>query len=384
VAAAQEGTVLEGCSWGHARGHDPLVATAERFAAEHGVRVNWTPRTLTEFGIADVATLAARYDLVVIDHPHVGVIARNGSLVALDEYIDAATLDALGERSPGGSHQSYFYGGRQFALAIDAAVQVSAWRPDLLSDPPRAWEDVIELARGGRVVWPLNPVDSEASFMSVMAAQGTPLQVTADPFIDPAAGRAALETMFAVSRHLDACCFESNAIAALEQLSTSDDVAYCPFVFGYTNYARAGFRPSVLRFGDVPALRGRPAAGALLGGVGLGVSAVGKHVETAVELALFTAAPDVQRTTFFAAGGQPAHRAAWDDRELDRATGGFYSGTLGTLERSWMRPRVPDFVSWQNDALHVVHDALIAGPAAFSDAIARLNQIAAGLRLDVA
>ena len=68
---------------------------------------------------------------------------------------------------------------------------------------------------------------------------------------------------------------------------------------------------------------------------------------------------------------------------LDRAAGGFYSGTLRTLERSWLRPRVPDFVTWQNSALHVVHDALIAGPPAFDGAIARLNEIAAGLRLDV-
>jgi multiple sugar transport system substrate-binding protein len=383
VPAPREGTVLEGCSWGHARGHDPLVATAERFAAERGVRVNWTPRTLTEFGIADVADLAARYDLVVIDHPHVGAIARNGSLVELDEFVDAATLTGLGERSPGRSHQSYTYGGRQLALAIDAAAQVSAWRPDLLSEPPGTWDDVIELARAGRVAWPLNPVDSEASFMSVMAARGTPLDVDADPFIDPAAGRAALETIDAVARHLDPRCFESNAIATLEQLSTGDEAAYCPFVFGYTNYARPGFRPSPLRFGDVPALDGRPPGGALLGGVGLGVSAAGEHVETAVAFAVFTAGAEVQRTTFFSAGGQPAHRAAWEDPDADRAAGGFFSATEGTLERSWMRPRTPGFVAWQNAALHVVHEALTGGPPAFDGAIARLNEIAAELRLDV-
>lgn len=363
---------LTGSSWGHARGHDPMVAASARYAAEHGVAATWTPRTLTEFGVLDVGELARRFDLVVIDHPHVGGVAASRSLVPLDELLGADRLAPLAQRSPGRSQQSYDYAGHQWALAIDAACQVSAWRPDLLGGaPPATWDEVAELARSGRVVWPVNPVDVQASFLTLAAAAGTPIDGSGEQFVPAEAGVAVLERMHAVTRHLDPRCFELNAIDALELLAGEQDgAAYCPLTFGYTNYARAGFRPRRLRFGDVPF-----ASGALLGGVGLGVSASSAHVEEAAELALWIASGEVQRTTFFEAGGQPAHVAAWDDAALDDAAGGFFSGTRGALERSWTRPRMPGYVAWQNAGLAIVHDALRAG-GGFEAAVEQLNAVA--------
>jgi hypothetical protein len=49
-------------------------------------------------------------------------------VVPLEEYVSAATLDALAEGSPGRSHQSYRYAGRQWAFAIDAARRSSGGR----------------------------------------------------------------------------------------------------------------------------------------------------------------------------------------------------------------------------------------------------------------
>jgi multiple sugar transport system substrate-binding protein len=50
--------------------------------------------------------LANEYDLIVIDHPHVGVVAREGLLVALDELGPKGTLETLTAQSLGGSHET--------------------------------------------------------------------------------------------------------------------------------------------------------------------------------------------------------------------------------------------------------------------------------------
>jgi multiple sugar transport system substrate-binding protein len=152
---------LRGSSWDHERGHAPMVATAAEYERLTGgaVRIRWEPRSLKDFGVASVEDLARDYDLVVIDHPHIGLIAETGCAVPLDEIPDLSgefggvvppggsrapgDLAALGAGSPGRSHQSYHYGGRQWALAVDAACQVSARRPDLLPEPPARWDEVL-------------------------------------------------------------------------------------------------------------------------------------------------------------------------------------------------------------------------------------------------
>jgi multiple sugar transport system substrate-binding protein len=151
-----------------------MVATAAEYERITGgeVRVGWEPRSLKDFGVASVDDLARHYDLVLIDHPHIGLIAQTGCAVALDETPAAGDLAALAAGSPGRSHQSYRYGGHQWALAVDAACQVSARRPDLLPEPPAHWNEVIELSRRGRVLWPLCDVDSAASLLTLLAGLG--------------------------------------------------------------------------------------------------------------------------------------------------------------------------------------------------------------------
>lgn len=370
-------TRLTGSSWGHTRGHDPMVAASQLYARDHDVEIEWTPRTLTEFGVLDIGALARQYDLVVIDHPHVGGVAASGSLVPLDEVLGAGRLDGLADGSPGRSHQSYHYQDHQWALAIDAACQVSAHRDDAPSDMPQTWDDVEQLARDGRVVWPINPVDVQASFLTIAAQLGTPIDGTGDEFIPAEVGEVVLERMHAVAKHLDPACFEMNAIDALESLASSESPAfYCPLVFGYTNYSRAGYRDALLRFGDIPTIRaGAAPAGSLLGGVGLGVSAQSESVDEAAEFALWLAGPEVQAGVFVEAGGQPAHRAAWENPRVDDLVGGFFSGVRRTTDLSWMRPRIPGYVDWQNASLSVIHDALRRG-AGFDAAVRELNRLA--------
>ncbi len=369
-------TSLVGSDWDHVRGHAPLVAAAKAYAAERSVSVEWVPRTLTEFGVMDIAELAADFDLVVIDHPHVGGVAATDCLVPLDQVLGGERLAMLGLRSPGRSHQSYEFAGHQWALAIDAACQVSCWRPDLLDQPlPKHWPDVVSLARRGQVIWPLNPVDAQASFLTMAAMLGSPVGVHG---IRPEVGMVVLGQLSEVVRELDPACLQMNAIDALELLSsTAARSAYCPMVFGYNNYSRVGFREHRVTFGAT--VQGAaPALGPLLGGVGLAVSARSEHIREAAEFALWVADGPTQSGLFVEAGGQPAHAAAWERADIDDLTGGFFSGTRSAMDSAWTRPREPGYVDWQNASLGVIHEALLTGDG-FAAAVAELNRLAASL-----
>src|SRR5437868_1224383 len=111
--------ILKGMTWNHSRGFDPMVATAREFARKNpGVEVTWEKRSLQAFADFSVERLAGEYDLLVIDHPHVGDIAKSKCLVPLDQVGRDAELRTLAQQSLGVSHRSYEYDGHQWALAI--------------------------------------------------------------------------------------------------------------------------------------------------------------------------------------------------------------------------------------------------------------------------
>jgi multiple sugar transport system substrate-binding protein len=121
-----------------------------------------------------------------------------------------------------------------------------------------------------------------------------------------------------------------------------DDVVYVPFAFGYVNYASRGEAPH-LRFADIPA---SPPTGSLLGGAGIGVSAFSKERDAAADYALYLCSPEFQRHDYVTAGGQPGTLSAWTDQAVNRATRGFFSDTLATLQGSYLRGTYPGFVSF--------------------------------------
>jgi len=363
---------LRGSSWNHERGHAPMVATAAEYERITGgaVRVRWEPRSLKEFGIAPVTELARRYDLVVIDHPHIGLIAETGCAVPLDEVASAADLRALEAGSPGRSQQSYHYAGHQWALAVDAACQVSARRPDLLPEPPRSWEEVLELSRRGRVLWPLGDVDSAASLLTLLAGLDRPVTFAGGHAVDREAAARALGIMREAARTSDPRCLSMNPIDVLEVLSSAGGFWYAPLIFGYLNYSRAGHPGRRIAFGDIPRFATeREPRGSLLGGAGLLVSAYSPHRAEAAGYALHVAAAPTQRTTYLAAGGQPAHHEVWSDRTADEASGGFFSGTSRTMAASWTRPRMPGFVRFQNEMIELFgdHRRWMSEPGPFLD-----------------
>lgn len=357
---------LRGSSWDHPRGQAPMVATAAAYELARGgeISIAWVPRTLKEFGMVSVEELARQFDLIVMDHPHIGTMAESGCVVALDKFVDAATLASLAEGSPGRSHQSYIYGGHQWAFAIDTACLTSAWRPDLLSTPPTTWSDVITLAESGQVMWSLCAVDSAASFMTLTLAQGEECATTRDRFVSRDAGRWAISTMYEVARRSDPQCLENNPIHVLEALAHSDAFVYAPLTFCYVNYSRDDHTGQRVAFGEIPsAHEGVAPHGALLGGAGLAVSVFSEAIDEALAYGLYVASSDVQRGIYVTSGGQPAHRMAWTDAAVDQASGGFFSSVGRVLERSWTRPNGPRFAAFQNEMIALFDDWYSAAPA---------------------
>ncbi len=365
---------LHGITWDHPRGAGPLRASAEVYAARTGVRVQWDARSLKDFGDAPLEALAAEYDLLIVDHPHVGQAAESACLLPLDEWLPPATLDTLAQQSAGPSHASYTYAGHQWALAIDAAMQATAYRPDLLDRPlPATWDEALALGERLRAagLWmaiPLVPTDCICSFLSLCASLGDPPGDKPD-LVGDEVGLAALDWLVgaAALAHPDSLAW--NPIRMLDHMSRADDVAYCPLSFCYTNYSRNGYAPHLVLFADAPCRQG-----ALLGGAGFAVSARCAQPEAGVEYGAWLCSADVQRTLYLEHGGQPGNVAAWDDDAANALTHDFFRATRRTIERAYVRPRFSGFALFQEQAGNLIH-RLLRGEGTLPACLDRLRKL---------
>ncbi|MEX2540528.1 MAG: extracellular solute-binding protein [Trueperaceae bacterium] len=349
---------LRGLTWDHPRGYQPLEAASARFGELHGVEIGWARRSLKEFGDTPIDTLAGDFDLLVIDHPHVGIAAQCDCLVPLDSLLDQATLATLSAESAGPSFDSYRYGARQWALAVDASMQTSCFRPGLLPvQPPRDWPAVLDLAavlrrRGRWMAVPLVPTDAVCCFLTLCAGAGGGLREDAD-FVAPRVGLHALRLLRTLALAAHPASLSWNPIELYEAMSGSDEIAYCPIGFCYSNYARNDYRSRRLEFADLPGGRG-----SLLGGAGIAVSKSCREPGVAAAFAAWLCSAEQQRGLYVDAAGQPASRSAWLDERANSLTNGFFSGTFATLRHAYVRPRDHGFVAFQEYAGRRIHDFL--------------------------
>lgn len=369
---------LRGMTWDHPRAYEPLLTASDEFAKSHpGVAIQWEKRSLQAFADHPLADLAARYDLIVIDHPHVGQAARERCLLPLDGAGHDDELTTLARQSLGVSHSSYHWDGRQWALALDAAAQVAAYRPDLLEVYPRTWHDVLTLAKAGRVLWPVKPVDALMSFFTLAANFGKPC-AQGDLLIAVDDGRCVLDAMKRLCDLIPRECLAMNPPQTLDRMSTEDTFAYCPLLYGYSNYARPGASgmnesgQCLVRFADIPALGMNGPVGSTIGGTGMAVSAASKHIETAVDFAFFICSADVQRGIYFKSGGQPANAMAWDDPAVNAASSHFFADTRQTLDHAYLRPRHDGYMTFQDRGGDLVH-AHLSGHTSADQTIHDLN-----------
>mgnify|MGYP003341600435 FL=1 len=347
---------LRGMTWEHPRGLDCLVNSDNLLKEQLGVSVEWSARSLLAFGDQHISEFYADHDLMVIDHPHVPDAVHANAVVALEDVASDADLELLAKTSVGASHDSYIYRGKHWALAIDTAAQVSAYRPDKTNKGLVFWDDVLAAGREGLVLWPHKPVDAFSTFATLMAQKGFALCST-DEYITKAVAAEVLTFMIDLAKAVPAQCLTMNPIEAAEHLVTTDREHYSICMYGYTNYSRDGFRTRPIVYDDVPSFDGR-ASGSQLGGAGIAISSASKNVELAAKVAVLLSLPEIQSTTYVQAGGQPGNLAAWKAPQANLITRNFFNNTLRTLERAWVRPRFLGWPDVQYQSSLIIHKIL--------------------------
>jgi multiple sugar transport system substrate-binding protein len=365
---------LKGMTWSHPRGFDPMVACSNLWREKTGVDIAWEKRSLQDFESFPVEELAAAYDLIVIDHPHVGQITRENCLLPLDEPAHADEISAISAGSVGRSYPSYHWRGRQWAFPIDAATQVQAYRPDRLKGPVRDLADVLALAERGRVALPMRPPHSLMTFYTLASHLSLSLNVEGPELIDRADGEVVLDWMSRLTGSIDAACFELDPIAVLDRMGAADcpcDLA--PFIYGYVSYSLQGFRPARIAFADMPVIGGRAPSGSALGGTGIAVSARTKAPEQAKAFARWIASGAVQAGHYALADGQPGHADAWESGTVNGRVLDFYRNTKATLEGAFVRPRHDGYMAFQQQASQAISGGLRHGEG-HGLIVGRINQ----------
>jgi multiple sugar transport system substrate-binding protein len=364
-----ETRTLTGITWNHTRGYLPLVAAAQRFTDRYpGVEIAWSRRSLQEFADYPIQKLAENFDLIIIDHPFAGYAAKYPTLLALDELLPADYLADQAANSVGASYRSYEYGGHLWALPTDAATPVASWRRDVLeandAAVPETWEELLALARRGLVALPAIPVDALMATYMLCIALGEEPFLTQERMASLEIARGALEMLRELVSLCEPDCLKRNPIRTYEAMIARDDLGYCPFAYGYSNYARPSYttpRP-FLTFGNLVTCNGARLR-STLGGTGLAIT---RRVEKellplAVEYAAYVNDPETQRGMYTLDGGQPGHRLAWLDEGCNALTNDFFTGTLTTLDEAFLRPRYAGYIHFQDEAGLLVHRWLEEG-----------------------
>ena len=348
---------LRGVTWGHARGFLPLVAGCAAWEDRTGgvVQVSWEVRSLWEFGEAGLSGVADAYDLLVIDHPLVGDAVEDRLL------LDLGSLDPDAD-AVGPSQASYRHGTCTWALAVDAACQVAAWRPDLLGDhpPPTTLAEVSALPADVPVAMAMAPVDLLTVWLGLCASLGEEPLRRPDVAVDRDTGSEALALLCLLVERCGRQWLGRNPIDVLRRMTATDEVAYVPFTYGYSNYARPGFSRRPLAFGASPGPAGGPGR-TTLGGAGVAVSSRSTQASAAVDVARWLASRDCQAGPYLEAGGQPAHRSAWTSALAQALAGDFFPSTLPAVESAYVRPTRRGMTAFQRGCGELLEAGLRQG-----------------------
>lgn len=343
-----------GLTWDHPRGYDALAEAARRAnATRPDPLIHWEKQPLEGFESAPIADLAARHDLLVLDHPHIGEAVAEDCLIPLEDLYDTVTLARWRTDSIGPSLDSYHWQGRTYALPLDVATQVMARRADRIATPPDTWDAVEALATERPVALSLGGPHAFLNLISMAAGEGH--VVGGDDLLPEDAALPAIERLVRLARLAPEGSAGLNPIALLEAMSGGEEIALVPLIFGYVTYAQSGSAPHPLAFSDT--IRAPGGLGGVLGGTGIGFSRRATPSAELLKHVAWLLETRTQTEMFPAYGGQPSARAAWQDASVNASSGNFYAETADTAERALLRPRFDGYIAFQTRASEILRTA---------------------------
>lgn len=345
---------FRGLTWDHPRGYDALAAAERRInAGRDQALISWDKQPLEGFESAPIADLAAAYDLVVLDHPHIGEAVAADCLVPLDDLYSRAQIAEWENQAIGAALSSYRWGGKTYALPLDVATQVMVRNGTVLADAPTSWPDILDHA--GRLPVAQSLAGPHAFLTMISMAAGLGHWPRGEQLLPDDPALSVLETMATLYALRPPGSEQLNPIALLETMARDASIALVPLVFGYVTYVGSSFG-NPLRFSN--SLREMNGAGGVLGGTGIGFS---KNCEPSPELLEHVAwlmQPAIQEGFIPAHGGQPSARVAWHSPAVNAAWSNFYLDTSSTAEHALLRPRFDGFIAFQTSAGRIIRDGL--------------------------
>jgi multiple sugar transport system substrate-binding protein len=256
--------------------------------------------------------------------------------------------DALGQ-----CLASYRFEKCLYALPVDAAAPAASFRADLLKrrgyQVPANWQQLIDLARHGLVRMPGFPADLFLNLMGMCVSRGSPVAMGDHLFNHDIAIRN-LEEVQELASFMPETIYAMNPIAVYETMASTDDFAYCPFAYTYSNYSRPGFAANPLLFANPVSLQDGSPMRTVLGGTGIAVSAGCTNAKVAIEFCTFVTGRDCQTHLYGVCGGQPASSSAWHDPLLNRISNDFFKCTLESVQAAHVRPRYAGYIALQHSA----------------------------------
>jgi multiple sugar transport system substrate-binding protein len=309
-----------------------------------------------------------------------GQADKNGLLLKLEDYISADTLQVLKTQSLGKCFDIYQYNKHTYALPIDAAALVAAYRKDQIKTLglklPKTKTELVsfykDLPTGFSVAWALCPTDIWCAFLTI-CAQNAGSNFINNKTIDTKVGSDALDE---IKRHLDyihPMSLNWNPIQILDRMGNEQDIIYAPFLFGYTNYSREGYTKNVVNFTNSPT-GVQSQISTIMGGVGLAASALTKHPIVASKFLTFVADADIQKGIFTKHGGQPANKIAWENDSNNTLCNGFFSDTMRTIQNAYIRPQHPGWNQFQEQGADIIHSGITKGTPS-KEIIKQLNEL---------
>jgi multiple sugar transport system substrate-binding protein len=332
---------LKGLTWDDPRGWGPLAAAVRAFQKTpqgQGVEITWDIQPLSGFESRSLAETTHLYDLIILDHPHIGEAAEHEWLCSTgrlpDDYV-------------GPTNTSYRWANQQWAFPIDAACHVCAVREDSLEYCPAEITSLWATDTKVRFGIPLSGVHA----LMAMYSLATGLNDSDDKL------HQAMELLHQLKTKAHPDSINWNPIQALQALVDR----YVDVVLLTFNYIDFQTKSNVI-YRPLPALHDIPLRG-ILGGTGLAVSSQCKYPETALDFGRFISSQEIQSGLWIENHGQPAHRVAWQKLATMNPQNHVVAQAL---EKSWVRPRFPGWNQMQSDLGKKLNHWLTDRQVAFS------------------